>query len=90
MVRRVLLGHKDHKGPQGATGHPGPVGPQGISGLTAATTVTQNYHGSTILSCPAGYTVLAATCDEGATLVLNGQTPGPNGWYLGRIPHTKR
>jgi hypothetical protein len=67
------------QGPTGPQGPAGPTGPQGPAGITAITTVTQNYTGSVNLSCPTGYKVLVASCNSGAGVVINGQTPPPPG-----------
>jgi hypothetical protein len=67
-------------GPQGLQGVPGPTGP---SGAATMTTVQVNYSGSVNASCPAGYYVVAASCNSGASVVINGQTPAPPGGVYG-------
>jgi hypothetical protein len=42
-----------------------------------AVSVAKNYAGLTNLSCPAGYTAIVASCDAGASVVINGQGPAP-------------
>jgi probable HAF family extracellular repeat protein len=64
-------------GPQGPRGADGPIGPQGPSGVVAVQAVDQNYTGTINLSCPAGYFVLAASCNSGVNVILHGQTPAP-------------
>ncbi len=52
------------------------------------TTIAQNYTGQVNLSCPAGYFVIAASCDAGSAkgIVINGASPaspfGPYASYL--------
>jgi hypothetical protein len=52
------------------------------------TTIAQNYTGSLNLSCPSGYFAVAASCNAGTLVVLNGQTPAPPGgsWASYLIP----
>ncbi len=70
-------GPQGKQGPPGQTGATGPAGPQGPAGVTAMTTVAQNYMGSVNLSCPSGYLAVAASCNAGSGLVINGQSPAP-------------
>jgi hypothetical protein len=65
------------QGAPGATGPQGPIGPQGPAGPTALTTVIQTYTGTVDLSCPVGYKAVVASCNSGAGIVMNGQTPPP-------------
>jgi hypothetical protein len=81
-------------GPQGPPGVVGPVGPQGPIGppgppsIASVQVVTQNYSGTINLSCPAGYLVVAASCNAGVGVVLHAQTPPPpiGSWQHWLIP----
>ncbi|HEY6253397.1 MAG TPA: hypothetical protein VI685_25855 [Candidatus Angelobacter sp.] len=68
-------------GPQGAQGVPGPTGPAGPQGPPGPpptyVTVAQNYVGTINLTCPAGFVAVTASCNQGASVVLNGQLPSP-------------
>jgi hypothetical protein len=70
-------GNTGAQGPKGDTGSQGVPGPQGPAGITSMTTITQNYGGSVNLSCPGGYFAVAASCNAGTGVILNGQTPPP-------------
>lgn len=76
-------------GAQGLTGPTGPVGPQGPPAFVSVFTIAQNYGGMIDLSCPAGSFVLSASCNSGASVVLNGPTPPPpsGSWQSYLIPN---
>ena len=61
-----------------------------VAGLANAITVQQNYMGTINLSCPSGYTAIAASCTAGVEVVINAQFPSPPaGAYLDYlIPNT--
>lgn len=76
-------------GPQGPQGPAGPVGPAGPAGQSSFVTVSRVYQGSLDLSCPSGFKALVATCDTGANVVINGQSPPPmtGSWAYYLIPN---
>jgi hypothetical protein len=80
-------------GPTGPTGPAGPQGPQGPSGAATMMTVQTNYTSRIDASCPAGYYVVSASCDEGVTITINGSSPPPAGppgtmWLYWLTPNT--
>jgi hypothetical protein len=82
-------GPRGAQGPAGPTGPQGPAGPQGAAGVSSYTTVATNYTGSIEVSCPSGYKAVAASCNSGGAVVLNGRTPNPPGtavWINWLIP----
>ncbi|HEY6250855.1 MAG TPA: hypothetical protein VI685_12920 [Candidatus Angelobacter sp.] len=73
-----LTGARGPAGPRGAPGPAGPTGPQGPPGPPPTyVTVAQNYVGTINLTCPAGFVAVTASCNQGASIVLNGQLPSP-------------
>jgi hypothetical protein len=93
LTQRGERGPQGETGPPGIAGQPGPKGDKGDpgpSGMTSFITVTRNYVGSTDVSCPSGYKAVAATCNMGVGVVLNGQSPAPpagGSWAFYLIPN---
>lgn len=83
------IGPQGPVGPQGAQGPVGPTGPQGPAGVSSYITVIRTYQGSLDLSCPAGYKAVVASCDAGANVTINGQSPPPlvGSWAYYLIPN---
>jgi hypothetical protein len=82
-------GPQGFAGPAGPQGPIGPIGPPGPPSITSVQVVAQNYSGSINLSCPAGYLVVAASCNAGVGVVLHAQTPPPpvGNWQHYLIPN---
>lgn len=71
------VGPQGSAGAQGPAGIQGPQGPAGPAVLSSFITVSQAYQGSVNLSCPSGYKAVAASCNSGFGVVVQGQNPPP-------------